>query len=108
MKVLILGGDGFCGWPTALHLSEGGAEVVIVDNLSRGFEQAIESLSALYGSKVDFHELDLGNAEGLRSLLKEVRPDAVMHMAGIAYAGESVEDPFRYYLSRADGPCIAL
>ena len=35
MKVLVLGGDGFCGWPTALHLSARGHEVAIVDNLSR-------------------------------------------------------------------------
>ena len=35
MRVLILGGDGFCGWPTALHLSAQGHDVAIVDNLSR-------------------------------------------------------------------------
>ena len=35
MKIIVFGGDGFCGWPTALHLSESGHEVVIVDNLSR-------------------------------------------------------------------------
>ncbi|MXG80564.1 NAD-dependent dehydratase, partial [Escherichia coli] len=35
MKIAILGGDGFCGWPTSLHLSNLGHDVVIVDNLSR-------------------------------------------------------------------------
>ena len=35
MRVLVLGGDGFCGWPTSLHLSAQGHEVCIVDNLSR-------------------------------------------------------------------------
>src|SRR5438067_1341209 len=35
MRVVVLGGDGFCGWPTALHLSAQGHDVVIVDNLSR-------------------------------------------------------------------------
>jgi nucleoside-diphosphate-sugar epimerase len=34
-KIFVLGGDGFCGWPTALHLSDNGHEVVIIDNLSR-------------------------------------------------------------------------
>lgn len=34
-KVIVLGGDGFCGWPTSLHLSDKGHDVVIVDNLSR-------------------------------------------------------------------------
>ena len=35
MRVLILGGDGFCGWPTSLHLSRRGHDVVIVDNFAR-------------------------------------------------------------------------
>ena len=35
MKAIILGGDGFCGWPTSLHLSARGYDIVIVDNLSR-------------------------------------------------------------------------
>jgi UDP-sulfoquinovose synthase len=35
MRIVVLGGDGFCGWPTALHLSKLGHEIVIVDNLSR-------------------------------------------------------------------------
>src|SRR3546814_19824309 len=35
MKILVLGGDGFCGWPTSLHLSARGHDVTIVDNLSR-------------------------------------------------------------------------
>ena len=35
MKIAVLGGDGFCGWPASLHLSDLGHEVTIVDNLSR-------------------------------------------------------------------------
>jgi UDP-sulfoquinovose synthase len=34
-KIIVLGGDGFCGWPTALHLSDAGHDIIIVDNLSR-------------------------------------------------------------------------
>ena len=34
-KVVIIGGDGFCGWPTALHLSNLGMEVIIIDNMKR-------------------------------------------------------------------------
>lgn len=34
-RVIVLGGDGFCGWPLALHLSRRGYQVLIVDNLSR-------------------------------------------------------------------------
>ena len=35
MKVIIFGGDGFCGWPSSLYLSKLGLDVTIVDNLSR-------------------------------------------------------------------------
>ena len=50
MKVIILGGDGFCGWPNALHLSRQGHEVIIVDNLSRreiDLELEVESLTPI-------------------------------------------------------------
>lgn len=62
-KVLVLGGDGFCGWPTSLYLSDQGHDVVIVDNLSRrniDIELGCDSLtpisspevSCLWGRKV--------------------------------------------------------
>jgi len=35
MNIIVFGGDGFCGWPTALHLSNIGHNITIVDNLSR-------------------------------------------------------------------------
>ena len=50
MKVLVLGGDGFCGWPSALHLSARGHDVVIVDNLSRrkiDIELEVDSLTPI-------------------------------------------------------------
>src|ERR1019366_5246951 len=50
MKVLVLGGDGFCGWPTSLHLSDHGHDVTIVDNLSRrkiDVELEVESVTPI-------------------------------------------------------------
>jgi UDP-sulfoquinovose synthase len=50
MKILVLGGDGFCGWPTVLHLSAQGHEVAVVDNLSRrkiDLELECESLTPI-------------------------------------------------------------
>jgi UDP-sulfoquinovose synthase len=61
-KVMILGGDGFCGWPTSLYLSDQGHEVVIVDNLSR--------------RKID---LDLG-CDSLTPIRQE-QPDSIVHFA---------------------------
>ena len=50
MKVLVLGGDGFCGWPTSLNLSDNGHDVTIVDNLSRreiDLELEVDSLTPI-------------------------------------------------------------
>src|SRR5665213_1569626 len=56
MKVLVLGGDGFCGWPTTLHLSDKGHDVIVVDNLDLAQEY-----------------------ERFLELLRDERPDAIVH-----------------------------
>ncbi len=96
MKVLVLGGDGFCGWPTSLHLSDLGHDVTIVDNLSRreiDLELEVESLTPirpigerirvwkeLTGHEMGFVHLDLAEEfDRFEALLREVRPDAIVH-----------------------------
>ena len=98
MRVLVLGGDGFCGWPTALHLSTRGHQVAIVDNLSRrriDEELGVQSLTPIAdlpdrlaawrevsGREIAFHHLDVGrDFDGLVALLTTFRPDAVVHFA---------------------------
>src|ERR1022692_1705582 len=98
MKVLVLGGDGFCGWPTALHLSDAGHDVTIVDNLSRreiDVELEVESLTPirpmgerlrvwqeLTGKDIGFVNLDLAEEyERFERLLRELSPDAIVHFA---------------------------
>jgi UDP-sulfoquinovose synthase len=98
MRILILGGDGFCGWPTALHLSARGHEVAIVDNLSRRRIDAelgawsltpIESPQArlaawkqVSGKTIGFHQITVGkDYEALIGLLTSWRPEAVVHFA---------------------------
>jgi UDP-sulfoquinovose synthase len=98
MKVLVLGGDGFCGWPTSLHLSDLGHDVTIVDNLSRreiDLELEVDSLTPirpigerrrvwqmLTGKEIGFVHLDLAEEfERFEALLREIRPDAVVHFA---------------------------
>ena len=56
-KIIILGGDGFCGWPTSLYLSDQGHDVVIVDNLSRrniDTELGCDSLTPIQSPEVSF------------------------------------------------------
>jgi len=96
MKVLVLGGDGFCGWPTTLHLSDSGHDVIVVDNLSRreiDLELEVESLTPirpmgerirtwkeLTGKDIGFVHLDLAEEyERFLELLRHERPDAIVH-----------------------------
>jgi UDP-sulfoquinovose synthase len=96
MKVLVLGGDGFCGWPTTLHLSDNDHDVIVVDNLSRreiDLELEVESLTPirpmgerirtwkeLTGKEIGFVHLDLAEEyERFLGLLRDERPDAIVH-----------------------------
>jgi UDP-sulfoquinovose synthase len=98
MKVLVLGGDGFCGWPTALHLSEQGHDVRIVDNFARreaDIELEISSLTPitfmgtrlktwkeLSGKEIGFDRFNLAeHYHRLLTLLTEWQPDALVHFA---------------------------
>ena len=98
MKILILGGDGFCGWPTALHLSARDHDVVIVDNLSRrNIDNELEASSLtpirpigerirawkeITGKVTSFYNFDVAeNYHRLLTLIVEGRPDAIVHFA---------------------------
>jgi len=98
LRVLVLGGDGFCGWPTALHLSACGHDVVIVDNLVRrktDVELGVESLTPiqtlpkrlaawkeLTGREIGWHNFDVArDFQELLDVLEGEQPDAVVHFA---------------------------
>ena len=97
-RVMVLGGDGFCGWPASLRLSASGADVLIVDNLSRrniDNELEIESLTPirpigsrlsrwrqLTGRGIAFERVNVATQyQRLLSLIVEYRPDAIVHFA---------------------------
>jgi UDP-sulfoquinovose synthase len=98
MRVLVLGGDGFCGWPTSLYLSDRGHDVTILDNLSRrniDNELEVGSLTPIRpigervrvweevsGHKIGFVNLDLAQEyDRLVRIIEEIQPDAIVHFA---------------------------
>ncbi len=98
MKIAILGGDGFCGWPASLHLSNLGHEVVIVDNLSRRAidkELGAESLTPILpmedrivawkdvsGKSIEFINIDVAqDYDALLRLIRDAGIDAIVHFA---------------------------
>ncbi|WNZ23343.1 NAD-dependent epimerase/dehydratase family protein [Leptolyngbya sp. NK1-12] len=104
MKVLVIGGDGYCGWATALYLSNKGHEVAILDNLIRRHwdaELCIETLTPitpiqtrlqrwkdLTGKTIELFIGDINNYEFLKQAMLKFEPDAVVHF------GEQRSAPF--------------
>jgi UDP-sulfoquinovose synthase len=97
MQILVLGGDGYLGWPTALHLSALGHEVAVCDNFARrgydeemGVESLIpiatleERLSAwkeISGTTIKSYVGDLCDAPFVHQMVGDFRPDTVVHFA---------------------------
>ncbi len=97
-KVIIAGGDGFCGWPTSLYLSKKGYDVIIIDNLSRrkiDLELEVNSLTPISsinkriskweeisGKKIKYFNIDLSkNYQKLLNIISEEKPNTIIHFA---------------------------
>jgi UDP-sulfoquinovose synthase len=97
LRVLIAGGDGFCGWPTALHLSAQGHQVFIADNLSRrrwdeelgtesltrisNLEDRVVRWKELSGRGIGFAIGDLTDERFVYEVLDGLKPEALVHFA---------------------------
>ncbi len=97
-RIIVFGGDGFCGWPTSIHLSNLGWEVIIVDNLSRrrideelkcgsltpiaSIDERLAAWRDLTGKKIGYYNIDVaGEYDRLLELLNEVEPTGAVHFA---------------------------
>ena len=109
-KILVLGGDGFCGWPTSLYLSNSGYDVHIVDNLSRrnidnelcsnsltpikNIRKRIQTWKEVTGNSISFSNISLDKEyDKFLALLKVVKPRAVVHFAEQRSAPYSMKSP---------------
>ena len=87
--ILLTGGAGYIGSHVALDLLQEGYEVIVLDDLSKGFAAAVTGCELVQG--------DTGNKHLLRLLLGKRQVVAVMHFAGSTIVPESVEKPLKYY-----------
>jgi UDP-glucose 4-epimerase len=90
MKIFVTGGAGYIGSVCCDVLLNSGHSVVIFDNLSEGHHRAVDD-------RAEFIEGDLQDRQRTMSILRDVRPDAVMHFAANALVGESMENPSKYF-----------
>src|SRR3954447_26119841 len=95
MRVLILGGDGYLGWPTAMWFSAKGHDVAVVDNFARrrwheeagtdsltpiaSLTERIETWRAITGREIESWVADISEQDVLDNILQEFAPDAIVH-----------------------------
>jgi len=98
VKVLITGGAGFIGHNVALFLKEHGYDVLVLDNLRRASDLALDRLNAY---SIPVFEADVLNAKELRAAVKGV--DAVVHAAAYISVEESMKKPAMYFRNNVAG-----
>jgi UDP-glucose 4-epimerase len=89
LAILVTGGAGYIGSHTALYLREKGEEVIILDNLEKGHEEAVLGARLYKG--------DLRNEDVLDEIFQTHHINSVIHFAANSLVGESVEQPLEYY-----------
>lgn len=108
MRILILGADGYLGWPTSMHFAARGYEVWAVDNFLRRklceeekstplfavpeISERVELFSSLTKGEINFQECDLTDYEQMRELFTVAKPDCVIHYAEQPSAPYSMKD----------------
>ena len=88
-KVLVVGGAGYIGSHTVKSLAKKSYEIVVYDNLSTGHKEAVK-----YGRLI---KGDLADREYLKKVVKDFKPDAIIHFAGFIDVEESIKKPLLYY-----------
>jgi UDP-glucose 4-epimerase len=93
--ILVTGGAGYIGSHVVLQLRDRGESVVVLDDLSRGFRQAVGDAPLVVG--------DIGDRQLVTRLLREQGVDTVIHFAAFTIVPESVRDPLKYYANNVCG-----
>ncbi len=102
MEILLAGGAGYIGSHTAVELVEQGHDVIIVDNYSNSSKEVINRIEKITGKQVQAFEADIKDKTEIMSIMKETKPDCVIHFAGMKAVGESVAKPIDYYRNNID------
>jgi len=100
MKIFIVGGAGYIGSHMVKIAHKASHDVITLDNLSTGHQDAV-----LYGK---FELCDILDTAKLDKLFKKHKPDAVMHFSAYSLVGESMTDPYKYYNNNVSGTLSLL
>ena len=108
MNILVTGGAGYIGSHAVKRLLADGHTVTVVDNLSRGHSEAIRALLSVADGRLAFEEADIVDEQAMKRIMSERAVETVMHFAALAYVGESVDEPLRYFYNNTTGALALL
>ena len=103
MKVLITGGLGYIGAHTCLQVLHNNHDVVLIDNLSNSSIDVLKSIEDISSKSPSFLNIDIRDTEALNRSFTSVKPDLVIHFAGLKAVAESVVNPLTYYENNVVG-----
>lgn len=106
--IVLTGGAGYIGSHTCVELAAQDADVVVLDNMSNSSAAVFSRLEQIIGRPVRFHHCDIRDAAALEDVLRQERPQAVIHFAGLKAVGESVTRPLAYYDNNVTGTLCLL
>lgn len=108
MNIVVTGGAGYIGSHTVLLLLEAGHDVTVIDNLANSSRESLRRVAELTGREAPLEVADIRDRATLDPVMERVRPDAVIHFAGLKAVGESAEIPLSYYENNVGGTMTLL
>ena len=108
MHVLVTGGAGFIGSHTCVELIAGGHDVVVVDDLSAGYVEAVDRVGEITGTRPILEVGSITDTAFLESVLARHHMDAIIHFAARKAVGESTEIPLEYFHTNVTGTVTLL
>ena len=108
MRIMVTGGAGYIGSHTLIDLRAAGHAVHVVDTFANASPVALDRVAELTGAPVPHDRVDIRDADALGRVFEAVRPDAVIHFAGLKAVGESAEKPLAYYDTNVGGTVALL
>lgn len=97
MDVLVTGGAGFIGSHTCVELIDAGHNVIVVDDLSAGYVEAVDRVGEITGTRPVLEVADITDAAAMESVFARHHVDAIIHFAARKAVGESTEIPLEYF-----------
>ena len=107
-NILVTGGAGYIGSHCVKRLVGDGHTVTVLDNLGQGHRAAVDAAAQAGGGSATLETADLRDTDAVEAVLRKHTIQAVIHFAALAYVGESVQDPLRYYHNNTAGSVSLL